>query len=241
MNTSPFTQQSNTKSDVTAGVLKRLIEVGVAILIQAAILFISAGRLDWDVAWAYLVVYVGVVAINSLMILPKNPELIAERGQPKKNAKNWDKVLSSLTGVASLITLVVAGLGIRFGQPPQVALTIQFVALASLVLGYGLFSWAMASNPFFSTLVRIQDDRGHAVASTGPYRYVRHPGYVGWIILSLATPLMLGSLWGLIPGGLSALLMAVRTALEDRTLQNELDGYKDYAQQVRYRLFPGVW
>lgn len=129
----------------------------------------------------------------------------------------------------------------RFGRSPQLALAIQLIALVLLVLGYALFSWAMASNPFFSTLVRIQGERGHAVASAGPYRIVRHPGYVGWIILSIATPLMLGSLWGVMPGGLSALLMAVRTALEDKTLLAELDGYQDYAQTVRYRLLPGVW
>jgi protein-S-isoprenylcysteine O-methyltransferase Ste14 len=88
-------------------------------------------------------------------------------------------------------------------------------------LGLGLFGWAMVSNAYFSTTVRIQDDRGHAVASAGPYRYVRHPGYDGWIVMSFATPLMLGSWWALIPGTLSALLMVVRTALEDKTLQAE--------------------
>ena len=240
MATHPSVNQQK-KAEVTSGIMKRLVQVIGGILIQAAILFLASGRLDWVMAWIYIGVYLVVVTINSLFILPKNPELIAERGRPKENVKAWDKALSGLAGVASLVTLVVAGLGTRFQWPPQLALTIQLAALVFLVLGYGLFSWAMVSNPFFSTLVRIQDDRGHAVASAGPYRYVRHPGYVGWIVLSLATPLMLGSLWGLIPGAISALLMVVRTALEDRTLLNELVGYPDYARRVPYRLLPGVW
>ena len=99
----------------------------------------------------------------------------------------------------------------------------------------------MAANAFFSMVVRIQEDRGHAVATGGPYRYVRHPGYVGMMLSLLGTPLLLGSLWALVPAGLATCLYVVRTALEDRTLQEELEGYKDYAGQVRRRLLPGVW
>ncbi|MBU0705027.1 MAG: isoprenylcysteine carboxylmethyltransferase family protein, partial [Chloroflexi bacterium] len=105
----------------------------------------------------------------------------------------------------------------------------------------GLFTWGMTANKFFSTSVRIQEERGHTVASEGPYRYVRHPGYVGYIIALFATALALGSLWALVPAVLATCLFVVRTALEDRTLQKELAGYKEYAQQVRYRLLPGVW
>jgi protein-S-isoprenylcysteine O-methyltransferase Ste14 len=175
------------------------------------------------------------------LILPRNPELVAERGAPKENVKAWDKTISGLSGLAGLLALVVAGLDVRFAWSPPLALAMQLAGLVLLVLGYALFSWAMVSNPFFSTQVRIQEDRGHVVASAGPYQYVRHPGYVGWIILNLGTPLLLGSPWALIPGALSGLLMAVRTALEDKTLQAELDGYRDYATRVRYRLLPGVW
>jgi protein-S-isoprenylcysteine O-methyltransferase Ste14 len=107
--------------------------------------------------------------------------------------------------------------------------------------GMLLVSWAMASNKFFSTTVRIQDDRGQTVTSSGPYRLVRHPGYVGFLVSNLATPLLLGSLWALIPAVVLEALVVVRTALEDRTLQAELGGYRDYARRVRYRLLPGVW
>jgi len=99
----------------------------------------------------------------------------------------------------------------------------------------------MAANIYFSTTVRIQDDRGHRVVSSGPYQFVRHPGYVGMILIYLGAPIMLGSWWALIPGGLNGVAFIVRTALEDRTLQNELSGYSDYAGRVPYRLLPGVW
>ena len=113
--------------------------------------------------------------------------------------------------------------------------------LVVFVLGMGLMTWAMIVNNFFSLVVRIQKDRGHTVVSSGPYAYVRHPGYIGGILFQLATPVMLGTLWALVPAGLAACLIVIRTVLEDKTLQAELDGYKDYAARVRYRLLPGVW
>jgi protein-S-isoprenylcysteine O-methyltransferase Ste14 len=241
MNATTPVKQSNEKPDLTVAIVRRLIQVGVGALIQTAILFISAGRLNWAMAWAYLGVYLGIVAINALVILPKNPELIAERGQTKENIKGWDKLLTNLIAIPMLGTLIVAGLQTRYEWSPQLGLAIQIAALAVVALGYGLASWAMASNPFFSRTVRIQMDRGQTVASGGPYRYVRHPGYVGTIVTALTTPLALGSLWALILGGLSALLMVVRTVLEDKMLLDELDGYKEYARRVRYRLAPGIW
>jgi len=111
----------------------------------------------------------------------------------------------------------------------------------ALVVGLGLTSWAMIANAYFSTAVRIQSERGHTVCSRGPYRFVRHPGYVGFILQSLSAPFLLGSIWALIPGILAAVLMVIRTALEDRTLQAELPGYPEYVQNVRYRLVPGIW
>jgi protein-S-isoprenylcysteine O-methyltransferase Ste14 len=186
-------------------------------------------------------VYVVCIGVNALVVMPKHPEMIAERAAPKENVKSWDKALSTLVGVAMLAALVIAGLDERFGWSPDFALGVQAVGLVLLVLGYALFSWAMSSNEFFSTLVRIQDERGHSVASGGPYRFIRHPGYAGWVILSAGGPLLLGSLWALVPSVLSALLMVVRTSLEDATLQAELAGYKEYAKLVRYRLIPWVW
>ena len=137
--------------------------------------------------------------------------------------------------------LLVAGLDKRFGWSPEIPLGIQIAALALVILGYLLSIWAMVVNRFFSAVVRIQTERGHTVITTGPYSYVRHPGYDGGIVCNLAGAIALSSLWALIPGALVVLLTVVRTALEDRTLQEELVGYKEYAKRVRYRLLPGIW
>ena len=238
MNANASVNQPNEKSDLTSRVRKRMLQVVVQFLILAAILFIASARLDWVWAWAYLGVGVGIVAINAL-VLP--PELIAERGQIKEGTKSWDKVLGILLITPTLGTLIVAGLDKRFGWSLPLAVAVHLVALIFYALAQGLFTWAMASNKFFSGTVRIQKERGHTVASGGPYRYVRHPGYVGYIASWIATSLALGSSWALIPAGLVMGLMVVRTALEDKTLQAELDGYKDYAARVCYRLLPGVW
>lgn len=230
------------KSDVIRGVLKRLLQVGVSILVQASILFTFSGRPDWVMAWAYVGLNVGGLAINALVIVPNNPELIAERAQIKEGAKGWDRVLAPLMEIGrAVVTLIVAGLDVRFGWSPQLASAIQLTALVFVALGYGLWSWAMASNRFFSGVVRIQKERDHKVVSAGPYRYVRHPGYLGATTFSLATPLLLGSLWALIPGALTTCVIIVRTALEDKTLREELPGYEDYGERVRYRLLPKVW
>jgi len=233
-----FADQPNEKPDLTGRVRKRMLQVVIQMLLIAAILFVASGRLDWVWAWAYLGVGVGIVVINAL-VLP--PELIAEREQIKEDTKRWDRVLSILLITPTLGTLIVAGLDKRFGWSPQLTVATQVVALIVFALAQGLFTWAMASNKFFSGTVRIQKERGHAVATGGPYRYVRHPGYVGYIISWLATSLTLGSLWALIPAGLVVSLMIVRTSLEDKTLLEELDGYQEYARQVRYRLLPGIW
>jgi protein-S-isoprenylcysteine O-methyltransferase Ste14 len=219
--------------------VKRIVQVVLHLLILAAILFISAGRLDWGWAWAYFGVSVGILVVNALVM---SPELIAERGKGRKeNVETWDRVVTTISILPALGAPIVTGLDERFGWSPQLALTIHLIGLAFLLLGQGLFTWSMVSNKFFSTAVRIQMDRDHTVATGGPYRYVRHPGYVGFIVSAFAMPLALGSLWALIPAAVTLCLFVARTALEDKTLREELDGYKDYAEQVRYRLLPGVW
>jgi protein-S-isoprenylcysteine O-methyltransferase Ste14 len=224
------------------GVAVRFVQVGLVFLLQAAVLFISSGRLDWIAAWVYLGVYLCVLIVNVVILVPHNPELVAERGQIKDDAKDWDKTLSALVGqYLPLTMLILCGLDQRYGWSPQPDLPARVVALIVLVLGYGLVSWAMASNPFFSSVVRIQTDRGHTVATSGPYRFVRHPGYLGMMAFTLATPVLLGSFWALIVAAIDLYLIAYRTNREDRTLQDELPGYRDYAKRVRYRLLPGVW
>jgi protein-S-isoprenylcysteine O-methyltransferase Ste14 len=222
-----------------AGFLGALLKGALGGLWLGAFLFTAAGRLDWPMAW----IYTGISTVDAiLLLLVVSPDLMRERAHPKADAKAWDRVLARLTGpLGSTVILVVAGLDKRFGWSAQVPLAVQFVGLAAFVFGIGLMTWAMAVNNYFSLVVRIQKDRGHTVVTGGPYRYVRHPGYVGGIIFQLGTPLLLGSLWTLIPTGLIALLLVVRTALEDRTLLNELEGYREYTQQPVARLLPGVW
>lgn len=228
--------------NITRGVIKRLIQIVVVFVIQAAVLFLAAGTLNWATAWIYFGVFVGLVIVNTFVLLKISPELIAERAEIKEGAKEWDKPLAGVISLfGPLLILLVAGLDYRFSWSPAMAWQIWVGVLLMMALGYGFANWAMASNKFFAGLVRIQEERGHTVAMNGPYRFVRHPGYSGWSVAYLMTPLVLGSFWALIPAGLTVVVIIVRTALEDKTLQAELDGYADYAQQVRYRLVPGVW
>ena len=235
------TDQANEKPNVTAGVLKRLFQVFGSLLVVAAILFISSGDLGWVWAWVYIAMSVVLLTINAPVILPTAPELAVERSRIAENTKGWDRVAVMLIFISGAGIFLIAGLDERFGWSPQLATAIHLITLVAVILAQAVFIWAMASNRFFAKTVRIQEERGHTVASSGPYRFVRHPGYAANIVTMLAVSLLLSSLWALIPATLCVLAFIIRTALEDKTLQAELNGYKDYAQQTRYRLLPGVW
>ncbi len=213
----------------------------LSLVSAGVILFWSAGRIDWWAAWAVIGVWVAWFAAIDIVILRFNPGLMAERLLPPKGAKAWDRAILSILRLTELVRYILAGLDQRYGWTKGFPLAAQFAALIVCALASALFVWAMASNTFFSQIVRIQSDRGHAVATAGPYRYVRHPGYAGMILFELALSTLLASWWAIIAGGLCAILIILRTALEDCTLQAELPGYADYARQVRYRLLPGVW
>jgi protein-S-isoprenylcysteine O-methyltransferase Ste14 len=180
-------------------------------------------------------------AATGIVILRTNPALLAERLGPRKGAKAWDTAILGVVGLATLARLIVAGLDQRYGWTSGIAQAWQVAALAAGALGYALVVWATGSNAFFSQIVRIQAERGHAVATQGPYQWVRHPAYLGTIIFELTSPVLLASWWAFLPGALNAILFVARTALEDRALQAELPGYAEYAARVRYRLLPGVW
>jgi protein-S-isoprenylcysteine O-methyltransferase Ste14 len=174
----------------------------------------------------------------------RHPGLTAERQNTEKmqSAKAWDKVLAPLMAVSlSFPLVIVAGLDHRFGWSPLFPMWLNILGLVLVALGYTFATWALIENRFFSTTVRIQTDRGHVVCDSGPYRIVRHPGYAGNILPLLGIVLALGSVWTLIPAVVALIIAVIRTALEDRTLQAELPGYREYARRVRYRLIPGIY
>jgi protein-S-isoprenylcysteine O-methyltransferase Ste14 len=213
-------------------------------LLLPMVLFIAAGRLNWVWAWVYAGIVVSFTLISRIAVIRTNPDLIAERAQSleREDVKEWDQLLVFfLILVGPLAWMIVAGLDERFGWSPQISITLRLVALAVMVSGYVVGVWAMVVNRYYSAVVRIQKDRGQTVITEGPYRFVRHPSYATGIVSYLVTPILLGSLWALIPCSLVVLGTVIRTALEDKTLLEELDGYKEYAQQTRYRLLPGVW
>lgn len=234
-------RKRETDPAVKAGIRQRALQVGVTLLLQAAVLFLASGHLGWVWAWVFIGLYLAGIALNASLLLRYHQETVAERAR-SAGMKGWDRVVGGLWTITYFILLLlVAGLDERWGWSGPQTLGLHLAGAAAFALGLGLFSWSMVSNAYFATVVRIQKERGHQVCDQGPYRFVRHPGYIGAILQSLALPLLLGSNWALIPGGLAALLMAVRTALEDRMLQAELDGYREYTHKVHYRLLPGIW
>ena len=220
--------------------LRGYIRLILYILLVAAILFVSAGRVDWYIAWVFLGVYILIVFISLIFV---DPELIEERSHIGPGAKKWDIVLASLTVVfLFLLTFLIAGLDAgRFHWSPPFPVWVQLLGLVIYVMGSVITSWAMITNKFFSSVVRIQTDRDHYVVTDGPYKYVRHPGYTGAIIVSISIPLILGSLWAFIPALIGDCILVIRTVLEDNTLKKELHGYDEYASRVRYRLIHGIW
>ena len=216
----------------------------VYLLLWPLVLFLSAGRGDWGWGWIYVGLATGATVLSRLLVARKNPDLLAERGSAdqKENVQPGDRLLVCL-GVLYIpaLTLVTAGLDHRFGWSPAIPTWATILTLGCVLLGYALATWAMVVNRFFSSYVRIQSDRGQHVVSDGPYRFVRHPGYAGGVLGGLAGPVVLGSYWALIPALVSAAVLVLRTAREDRVLQEGLSGYVDYARRTRYRLLPGVW
>jgi protein-S-isoprenylcysteine O-methyltransferase Ste14 len=227
---------------MTRPIVKRFVQILVYLFLMACALFISAGRLDWVMAWVVLGIYLAGVVINGAIMMRRCPDLIGERAEFRQDAKRWDKPLAFIMGLfGPLSTYIVAGLDTRWGWTRQVAAPLVIAGIVVTVLGFALVSWAMVSNKFFSSLVRIQQERGHTVMTGGPYRFVRHPGYVGMVAYQLAMPLMLQTFWAFVPAAVTTGFAILRTALEDRTLQEELTGYKEYVGRVRYRLIPGIW
>jgi protein-S-isoprenylcysteine O-methyltransferase Ste14 len=221
-----------------------MIGFAIFLLLNPAILFISAGTFRWSMAWVHSGLVIVLTLVSRIAMFRWNPDLAQERANYRnaEGVKSWDRYLGVLVGIyGNLAMLIVAGLDKRFGWSPEIASWVSWIAVMLALLGFALGTWALVENRFFSAVVRIQTDRGHTVCQSGPYRYVRHPGYLGAIIFSAVTPLILGTIWALIPAGMTIVITIVRTALEDKTLKDELDGYQSYAKQTRYRIIPGLW
>jgi protein-S-isoprenylcysteine O-methyltransferase Ste14 len=220
------------------------IRVSLLILFITVFIFLLAGRLNYWQGWVFIGLYTLIVVIM-LFLVQKNPELmelIEERFHPGPGTKWWDKVFIVLYTIISFFYIAIGALDAgRFHWGPGIPVFI-YILCGILYIAASLFSlWAIWTNKFFSSIVRIQKDRGHYVINSGPYGYVRHPGYSAGMIIFPALAALLGSVIAILPALILDILLIVRTYLEDTTLKNELDGYEEYAERVRYRLIPGVW
>ena len=200
-------------------------------------------RWDWWEAWIYAIISILAFVISRVLAARRHPDLLAERARfmQHENAKSWDKLLAPLLGLGGGLVLLVAGLDMLYDWSPTFSLSVKILSLVIILAGYALSSYALIENRFFSGMVRIQTDRGHQVVSSGPYRWIRHPGYAGPLLTYLATPFFLDSRWSLLAVLFFAVIIVIRTRLEDSTLQEQLPGYREYAQKVMYRLLPGIW
>jgi protein-S-isoprenylcysteine O-methyltransferase Ste14 len=220
---------------------RRAAQVLVGLFLMMAVFFISAGRIDLPRAWLFFSLYFISLLLNTVIFLKFNPEIIRARSEIRGEMKWWDKMFAVLYIVFILTMFIICGLDVgRFN--------ISSTGVESFVIGIIIFSggwvfvtWSMVENKFFETTVRIQNEKDQRVVSTGPYAFVRHPGYVGMIMFYGCTPFIIGSLYGLIPALLLAFAFIFRTYFEDKTLYEELTGYKEYTRKVRYRLFPFIW
>lgn len=211
-------------------------------LLIAVLVFAGAWQLDWELGWLFVTLWGLLKLVFILLLRWHDPELLVERASRHKNTQPYERPIIPLYFVLSFGTILVAALdGGRFRWSGEVPAVLIVIAYAIYLFGNGLASWAASANPFFSSESRLQVEREQKVAHSGPYRLVRHPAYLATILLWPVTGLLLESWWAVIPGFLAALTMLVRTVFEDRMLQAELPGYAEYARQVRYRLFPGIW
>ena len=237
---------ANTVSEEEAKTVspRQWIRLAVVYLLIPLILFICGGDFGWWQAWLYSILIVAAGLGGRMWAEQRHPGLTAERQNVEniQNAKSWDKVLAPLMALSiGFPMVIVAGLDHRYNWSSAFPLWLIVAGFILVSLGYAFASWALAENRFFSSVVRIQTDRGHVVCDSGPYRFVRHPGYAGNVFALFGIVLALGSVWALIPAAVASIIAVIRTALEDRTLREELPGYLDYAGRVRYRLIPGIY
>ena len=198
---------------------------------------------DWWEAWVYAIICILGFAVSRILAARRNPDLLAERARflRLEDAKSWDKILAPLVGIGGGLLPLVVGLEAMLSWSHPFNQSVKILALVFMLARYTLASYALIENRFFSGMVRIQTDRGHHLVSSGPYLWIRHPGYTGALLTYLATPFFLDSRWSFIPVLFITIVLVIRTNLEDKALWDELEGYRDYMKKVRYRLLPGIW
>jgi protein-S-isoprenylcysteine O-methyltransferase Ste14 len=211
------------------------------LLVLGLLLFLPAGTLAYWQGWVFLAGFGIAIVVFLVYGMLHDPEMLKERSHKAKNVKHWDTIILNIYTVFLVIMIVLAPLdGGRFHWS-KVPYWVNLLGLGLMILSFGLLTWVTVTNTYLSRYVRIQDDRGHQVITSGPYRFVRHPMYASNILFFPSIPLLLGSWWALIPAVIIMGLFILRTYLEDKTLQAELPGYKEYAQRTRFRMIPGVW
>lgn len=216
-----------------------ILLAGMAAFANAALLFLAAGRSDLPALQAYAALW-SVFLIGSAVI--SDPDLLRERLRPGPGARESLFVASLIASAIWFGHLLVAGLDVgRLHWSGSMPFFVQLGGFAALFGSLVLGRWASRANPFFSSVVRIQSERGHRVVYTGPYRYVRHPGYASVVVMVPASGLALGSWLSLLPAAIAIVALVARTRFEERTLREGLPGYEAYARRIRYRLLPGVW
>ncbi len=224
-----------------------LVRIAIMLLLVMVLFplfpMIISGRWNWWQAWLMAGLFILSFIVSRAIAAKKTPDILEERANyaTQGNTQAWDKWLSPIMAFGSVFVLLAAGLDERFSWSPNLPLGWELLGLALILFGYIFGSFAFVENAFFSGTVRLQPERGHTVISSGPYAFVRHPGYLGTLIASLGMPLMLDSLWAFLPVVIFGVFFVLRTHLEDRFLRENLAGYSDYAKKVRYRLFPGIW
>ena len=225
-----------------AALLKTLSGIFASLLMVAGVVFAGAGHINWRLGWLFVAVWGLLKIIFILLLRWHDPALLVERASRHANTQRYDRWIVPLYFVFSFGTILVAGIdGGRLRWSGDFPLSLILMAYLIYLFGNGLASWAVSANPFFSSESRLQEERNQKVIRMGPYRFVRHPAYLASILMWPVTGLLLESWYAAIPGLLASLMMVMRTAYEDRMLHAELSGYSEYAQQVRFRLFPGIW
>lgn len=222
---------------------RAIIQMVFFIIVVPLLPLLISWRWDWWEAWVYAAIGILGFIISRALAARRNPGLLRERAKflQHKDAESWDRVLSPLVGLGGGLIPIIAGLDELLGWSPAFSMTVKIISLVVILVGYSLGAYALIENAYFSGMVRIQKERGQHVISSGPYAWVRHPGYASALIFYITTPFFLDSVWAFIPVILLSVTTVIRTNLEDKTLQEKLDGYGDYVQHVRYRLIPGIW